>query len=132
MKRFFRFVLMIVLGVIAVGMDVTLWNTWRKGLPYGTTPILGAVTRRGMTTADPTIVFSYMTVLFNAMFLASFITCFPSVGLWVRRKKEALWPPAKEADVGPSWKCPGCGEDNPGNFEECWKCQRIRRREDKA
>jgi hypothetical protein len=58
MKRFFWLVLVIVLGIIAVGMDVTLWNTWRKGLPYGTTPIMGVVSRRGITTADPLAVFT--------------------------------------------------------------------------
>jgi hypothetical protein len=26
----------------------------------------------------------------------------------------------------PSWICPNCHEENPGNFEECWKCQRNR------
>ena len=25
-------------------------------------------------------------------------------------------------DDGPSWICPGCHEENPGNFDECWKC----------
>ena len=28
--------------------------------------------------------------------------------------------------VGPSWKCRSCGEENPGNFEECWECQAAR------
>jgi len=28
--------------------------------------------------------------------------------------------------VGPSWSCRSCGEENPGNFEECWKCQAVR------
>jgi ribosomal protein L40E len=25
-----------------------------------------------------------------------------------------------------SWVCPKCGEENPGNFDECWKCQTWR------
>jgi len=30
-----------------------------------------------------------------------------------------------EAPVtGPAWKCPACGEDNPGNFQVCWKCEK--------
>jgi hypothetical protein len=30
-------------------------------------------------------------------------------------------------DVGkPSWVCPKCHEENPGNFDECWKCQTWR------
>ena len=34
-------------------------------------------------------------------------------------------------DVGPSWTCPHCHEINPGNFEECWKCQRNRPTDEK-
>lgn len=29
-------------------------------------------------------------------------------------------------DGRPNWVCPTCGEDNPGNFDECWKCQTWR------
>jgi hypothetical protein len=30
-------------------------------------------------------------------------------------------------DVGkPAWVCPKCHEENPGNFDECWKCQTWR------
>ena len=29
-------------------------------------------------------------------------------------------------DVGPPWTCPHCHEENPGNFEECWQCQKFR------
>jgi len=25
-------------------------------------------------------------------------------------------------DDRPSWVCPKCGEESPGNFDECWKC----------
>jgi hypothetical protein len=35
-------------------------------------------------------------------------------------------------DVGPSWICPYCHESNPGNFEECWKCQKDRPTEVKS
>ncbi len=31
-----------------------------------------------------------------------------------------------DATAAASWKCLSCGEDNPGNFNECWKCQTIR------
>jgi hypothetical protein len=27
---------------------------------------------------------------------------------------------------GPLWICPNCHEENPGNFEECWKCLKFR------
>jgi hypothetical protein len=27
---------------------------------------------------------------------------------------------------GPAWKCKSCGEENPGNFNQCWKCLKMR------
>jgi hypothetical protein len=24
------------------------------------------------------------------------------------------------------WRCPSCSEENPGNFEICWKCSHLR------
>ena len=36
-----------------------------------------------------------------------------------------------EQEAGPNarlpWQCPACGEENPGNFYECWKCQATQR-----
>jgi hypothetical protein len=29
-------------------------------------------------------------------------------------------------DGRPEWTCANCGEQNPGNFDECWKCQTCR------
>lgn len=37
---------------------------------------------------------------------------------------------SKESDSR-AWTCPHCHETNPGNFEECWKCQRRRPTETK-
>jgi hypothetical protein len=34
MKMLFRLLLLMGLGVIAVGLDVTLWNALRNGHPY--------------------------------------------------------------------------------------------------
>jgi hypothetical protein len=30
------------------------------------------------------------------------------------------------ADDGPAWTCESCGAENPGNFNECWKCMKLR------
>jgi hypothetical protein len=38
--------------------------------------------------------------------------------------------PESLAEELPVWICPTCHEENPGNFEECWKCQRLRTHED--
>jgi len=35
----------------------------------------------------------------------------------------AASPPA---GTGPGWACPGCQEDNPGDFDLCWACGRAR------
>ncbi len=32
-----------------------------------------------------------------------------------------------EPSEGPDWKCPACGEEVPGTFENCWKCQAERK-----
>jgi hypothetical protein len=126
MSQLFRVVLVVVLGVIAVVLDMTLWNAWRTGHPY-TTPIMGAVTRRGVSSADPMTSLFLMTALFNAGFLASMVACFfPGTGEWLKQKRDGVWPPEKQPDVGPAWICARCHEENPGNFEECWKCQRNR------
>ena len=34
--------------------------------------------------------------------------------------------PEPTEDAGPAWKSKSCGEENPGNFDECWKCQTWR------
>lgn len=34
-------------------------------------------------------------------------------------------------DDRPSWECYKCGEENPGKFGECWKCQKWRAGDDK-
>lgn len=38
--------------------------------------------------------------------------------------------PESGAGALPVWICPACHEENPGNFGECWKCQRLRTYED--
>jgi hypothetical protein len=45
----------------------------------------------------------------------------------VRRRRE---PP--QQDPLPVWICPACHEENPGNFEECWKCNRILHHKEKT
>jgi hypothetical protein len=39
---------------------------------------------------------------------------------------EALNKPEIRGGADPSWICPHCHEDNPENFEECWKCLKFR------
>jgi hypothetical protein len=41
----------------------------------------------------------------------------------------SLWrAPSKKPQVeAPGWACPHCHEVIPANFNECWKCQRVRK-----
>jgi hypothetical protein len=33
---------------------------------------------------------------------------------------------ARQGQGRPVWRCAGCGEDVPGNFDVCWKCKKNR------
>jgi hypothetical protein len=127
MKRFFRVIVIVVLGGVAALLHVTLWKAWRAGSPPGE-PIMGLMGRHGVTAVDPMNALLGMTMLFSAAFLVSAITLFPGLGSWLRRQRDARWPPPVERTPEPPWICAHCHEENPGNFEECWKCQRIRAR----
>ena len=37
-----------------------------------------------------------------------------------------------ETESAPAWNCPKCHAENPGNFDECWKCQTWRAEESNA
>ena len=41
------------------------------------------------------------------------------------RAREIL-PAIPVSAAGPSWTCPGCGEEVEGNFDTCWNCGRER------
>jgi hypothetical protein len=52
MDRFFRILVVVVLGGTAALLHMTLWKAWRAGAPYGA-PIMGLMGRRGVTSVDP-------------------------------------------------------------------------------
>ena len=47
------------------------------------------------------------------------LIAFTVYSLWRTSRKK---PPVEPL----GWTCPHCHEENPANFNECWKCQRIR------
>jgi hypothetical protein len=91
MKRFFRVIVIVVLGGIAALLHMTLWKAWRAGAAPGA-PIMGLMGRHGVTTVDPMNALLGMTMLFSAAFLVSAITLFPGLGSWLRRQRDARWP----------------------------------------
>jgi len=125
MRRFFRVLAVVVLGGATALLHVTYWKAWLAGAMHGE-PIMGLVGRHGVTAVDPMNALLGMTMLVSAAFLVGAITLFPGLTGSVRRWRDARWPPAVEKAPGPTWICEQCHEENPGNFEECWKCQRIR------
>jgi hypothetical protein len=129
MKILFRLALVIVLGAIAAILDTKLWGVLHTGHPY-TSPIMGLMTRRGVISADPVASLFEMTVLCNAAFLVAAVAWFfPGPIRWLRQKKLEIWSPTKEPDPPPPWICAHYRAENPENFGECWKCQRIRQGE---
>lgn len=125
MKRFFRMLLLICLAAVAAGLTVALWNVSRPGHSHGYS-ISGVMGRYGMTSADPFGVLIFVSVIFDAAFVIALFFTFPSLGSWLQRKRDGIWPPPKERRPGPPWICPHCHEENPENFNECWKCQCLR------
>jgi len=72
---------------------MTLWKAWRAGPPHGE-PIMGLIGRHGVTAVDPMNALIGMTMLFSAAFLVSGLTFFPDLSGWLRRQRDARWPPA--------------------------------------
>ncbi len=46
----------------------------------------------------------------------------------IHAKQDAsgLEPERPTPSKGSAWTCPACGEENPSNFEICWRCQENR------
>jgi hypothetical protein len=125
MKGFFRILVVGVMGGAAALLNVTLWRVWRAGPPHGE-PIMGLMGRHGVAAVEPMNALFGMAILFSAAFLISGLAFFPGLSGWLRRQRDARWPPPVEKNPGPAWTCEHCQEENPGTFEECWKCQRMR------
>jgi hypothetical protein len=102
--------------VIEVFSSASEVNT--HGVQFLTAP---TARRLGFTTADRT----------GSMVFAAFISglgCLGSAFAAVnsRRRGEADDSELNEKTESDTWTCPHCHEKNPGNFEECWKCERLR------
>jgi hypothetical protein len=74
--------------------------------------------RHGVTTADRVGVMGF------AAFMSG-LGCLASLAAAIRSRRDIPKLGAENADPG-AWRCANCGEENPSNFGECWKCQRVR------
>ena len=45
---------------------------------------------------------------------------------WLLERARQEMAQARAAGGADDWTCPGCGEQNPGNFEICWNCGKVK------
>jgi hypothetical protein len=111
-------------GVFAVFIGFLFFASWHTFQTEGTHFLRSTSGRSGFTTFDHMIGLGVVAALFGLCFLGCL------AGLLSSSDTEESGPEqsvvAGDSESGPSWICPGCHEENPGNFEECWKCQRNR------
>jgi hypothetical protein len=96
--------------MFVIGSLISTHAVHSRGAPF----LALASSRYGSTTSDRA----------NAMAFAAFISgglCLGSIAAGFRARR-ARGKAIDDSDA-PSWTCPHCHQENPGNFEECWKCQ---------
>ncbi len=120
MRRRFLAAAAISSGLLAVSSGVTTVVSWRTYQSRGAQFVV--VSRRGgMTTVDQTGGLAFLTLIMG-------LVCVGSIAaLATDSTSEAVDSNSTDSPAeDDSWICAGCSEQNPANFEECWKCQRNR------
>jgi hypothetical protein len=119
MKRRLLATVAIFSGFLTVSSGVTAVESWRTYQSRGAQFVV--VTRRGMTTVDQAAGLAFLTLLMG-------LVCVGSIAALATgsASDEANSGSTDAAAEEGSWSCAGCGEQNPANFEERWKCQRDR------
>jgi hypothetical protein len=60
--------------------------------------------------------------------------CLPQVwvshNLDVKRAEQIVYDLNFDEEELPDWKCTACSEDNAGNFDICWNCQKPNNKEE--
>jgi hypothetical protein len=121
MKWFFA---ALVFGILAASFGIASFTAWHSVQDAGAQFLASQSGRKGFTTFD-------QTYLMAGAALVSGIVCLGSiVAIFSTRGDEQARSGSVGADEfgGDGWICPGCHESNPGNFDECWNCQRKRSR----
>jgi hypothetical protein len=129
-----RLLAVVLWGIFATGMDLTLWVSLHPSQAPNV-DFVGPTGHRGFTSRDHSMGLILLALGGTGAFIGSNAALFPSGRRWLvrigrslrKRKSEfAQFSVADNAAAGLSWTCPHCHEENPGNFEECWKCQKNR------
>ena len=117
-------------GLLALLFGYLVWANFDPDTVHFVSRGLGR-RRLGVTSFDRLLPFAALAVLCGVVAIRSLIAVLQGDSEVVDSTNPNERAPDGASDTapdpGPSWTCLGCGEDNPGNFEECWKCQRIRK-----
>jgi hypothetical protein len=116
----------VVFGIFAV-LFALLYIRSLHGVEINGVQILySPAAARNFTNAEYTAKLGIGALAFALGCLGSFVAIFaPRGGTQQLDGDDAPSDDAEESSAA-SWICPHCGEKSPGNFEECWKCQRSR------
>ncbi len=110
----------ILFGLAAAMFGLAFFVSWRS-YQAGGAHFLNGAGRQGFTTFDHTAGLGVLALLCGICCLGCLIALFSS-----GRGEQLDAPQSAELDSDDSWVCAGCGEKNPDNFDECWKCHRLR------
>jgi hypothetical protein len=109
-------------GLLTVTFSVAAVASWDAFQAQGA-KFLPIRRGSGVTTLDHTAGLGALALLMG-------LVCAGSIGAFMSADNPSDTAESTDSggdpDDGPSWTCAGCGEQNPANFEECWKCQRNR------
>jgi hypothetical protein len=112
----------ILFGLFAITFAIGALSSASAVHDHGVQFLTSPTRRGGFTTADRTA----------SMAFAAFISGLGCLGsVWAGARAHNRVEDVDEDDAGkeldsPAWTCPHCHEQNPGNFQECWKCQKFR------
>ena len=113
----------ITFGILAVAFLIGAMTSSRAVADQGVQFLASPSGRYGLTTTDRVGVMAFATFISSCGCLGSIAAAFRA-----RRQERTVGDDNINQDSDtPAWTCPFCHEKNPGNFEECWKCQRDRR-----
>jgi hypothetical protein len=112
----------IVFGMFAIMFAIGAYSSANAVHDRGVQFLVSPTRRGGLTTADRASSMAFAAFISSLGCLGSTLAAMKTHG---SAAKPAI-PGLNEKADSDTWTCPNCHEQNPGNFEECWKCQRIR------
>jgi hypothetical protein len=108
-------------------LSLMSWHTYQAD---GNQFIVTSISQvRGTTTLVRAVEFGAVALICILIFLGGILAfVYPRDGKQLKPSNgdNAQAEVATRLDAPSEWRCPGCGEENPANFDECWKCLAAR------